>query len=127
MSHPWRLSLAALSLALVAAADRSRVPEATPAGAPVTCLHLSQIRESRVRDDRTIDWFTRDNRVYRTTLAYACPELGFEQRFAYETSLSELCQTDIITVFHTSPVQRGASCGLAPFQPVTLADARHRR
>jgi hypothetical protein len=116
--------LAVPLLALAPAADRA--PVATPAGPPVSCIHLSQLRESRVRDDRTIDWFTRGGQVYRTTLAADCPQLGSERHFSYETSLSELCSTDIITVFTTTPPMRGASCGLAPFQPVTLTRADGR-
>ena len=121
------LLLLLLGLAAVAPA-RDRVPAATPAGEPVSCLPISQLRESRVRDDRTIDFFTAGRRVYRVTLPQSCPELGFEQRFAYQTSLSQLCSTDIITVLRESGgLSRGASCGLAPFQPVTLASTRRTR
>ncbi len=123
--------LIATATAIVAASaiarERAdRVPVAVPAGAPVSCIPLASIGESKVRDDRTIDFVMRGRRpaAYRVVLPQSCPELGFEQRFAYETSLSELCSTDIITVLHTSPVQRGASCGLAPFQPVTLPERR---
>ncbi|WP_174291787.1 hypothetical protein [Sphingomonas bacterium] len=106
--------------------SRDRVPEAVPSGPAVHCIPLTSIRETQVRDDRTIDFITRARSpgAYRVTLPYACPELGFERRFAYETSLSELCSTDIITVLHEAPLTRGASCGLASFQPVTLAPHR---
>ena len=117
------LALAAAVGGVAVARDHAdKVPVATPAGPPVSCVPLAAIRETRVRDDRTIDFFMRGGRspVYRVTLPEGCPDLGFEQRFAYETSLSQLCSTDIITVLHTAPIQRGASCGLAPFQPVTL-------
>ena len=115
--------LAALGLSAAAAARSDDGPVATPAGKPVSCILLASIRSSEVRDDRTIDFVVRGNRppAYRVVLPQACPQLGFERRFAYETSLSQLCSTDIITVFSTAPVMRGASCGLAPFQPVTLA------
>ena len=119
--------IAACALAAAApgaARDRNAVPEATPAGKPVTCIPISQIRESLVRNDRVIDFRTNGNRYYRVTLPNACPSLGFERRFAYATSLSQLCSTDIITVLYQNPVQRGASCGLAEFQPVTLAKRR---
>lgn len=114
-----------LSVALLAAAapgaDR-RIPAATPAGAPESCIRLIDIRETRVRDDRTIDFIMRGrDRVYRNTLPHACPSLGFEQRFSYATSLSQLCSADIITVLYVGPLMRGASCGLGEFQPVTLA------
>ena len=111
----------ALLAAAAPAADRHRVPEATPAGPAVSCLGLTQIRETRVRDDRTIDFVTRGGKIYRNTLPYSCAGLGFEQRFSYATSLSQLCSVDIITVLRMSPLSQGPSCGLGPFQPVTLA------
>ena len=119
-----RLPAAALLLLAVAAPGlaRDRIPAATPSGAPVNCIPIVSIEQSLVRSDRVIDFVTRGrDRVYRVTLDQPCPELGFEQRFAYGTSLSQLCSTDIITVFQTTPPMRGASCGLAPFQPVSLA------
>ena len=116
----------ALLLALLAAAApaRDRVPPATPAGPPVDCLRLADIRESLVRDDRTIDFVTRGGRrVYRVELPDGCPMLGFEKRFSYATSLDRLCSTDIITVLSETGggLSRGASCGMSRFQPVTLA------
>ncbi len=121
-----RTALIALAFVATAApaADRNRVPDATPAGEPQSCIPLQQIRESRVRDDRTIDFTMTGKRVYRNVLPAACPSLGFEQRFSYATSLSQLCSTDIITVLYTAPVMRGASCGLGQFQPVTLASGK---
>ena len=115
-----RLILIAAAL-LAVAADRDRVPAATPTGPAINCVNLPQIRETRVRNDRTIDFVMRDGQVYRNTLPQSCPELGFEERFAYATSLSQLCSVDIITVLRSTGLQRGASCGLGKFQPVTLA------
>ena len=111
----------ALLATTATAAERDRVPVATAAGKPVSCIPLTRIRESLVRDDRTIDFVMTGRKTYRVTLPSACPGLGFEQRFAYATSLSQLCSADIITVLSSTGLQRGASCGLAPFQPVTLA------
>ncbi|WP_375390551.1 hypothetical protein [uncultured Sphingomonas sp.] len=120
--RPLPLALLIALAASATAADRpSRVPDAAPAGPPVSCVGLPQIRETRVRDDRTIDFVMRDGRVYRNVLPANCPELGFEQRYSYETSLSELCSTDIIHVLHATGPFQGASCGLGQFQPVTLA------
>lgn len=121
-----RLLLAALALTAVAAPgmarDRQAIPAATESGKPETCIPLRQISETRVHGDRTIDFIMTGRKVYRNTLPYACPGLGFEERFSYATSLSQLCSVDIITVLYSTPVlQRGASCGLGPFQPVTLA------
>ena len=112
---------AAIFLGGAADARAHGVPPVTPDGKPESCVQLSDIRETRVRDDRTIDFYMRGHRVYRNTLPSECPQLGFEQRFAYETSLDKLCSVDIITVLQEPGVTRGASCGLGEFQPVTGA------
>ena len=109
-----------------AARDRNAVPPATPTGAPRNCVPITQLRESLVRNDRVIDFRTTGgrDRYYRVTLPQSCPGLGFERRFSYATSLSQLCAQDIITVLYQTGPMRGASCGLAPFQPVTIARTR---
>jgi hypothetical protein len=90
-----------------------------PAGKPESCIPLAQIRETRVRDDKTIDFYMSGKRVYRNRLPHSCPQLGMEERFLYKTSLSQLCSTDIITVLTSPGISTGASCGLGEFQPVT--------
>ena len=120
-----RLLLAALAFTAVAAPgmarDRSEIPAATETGKPESCIPLRQISQTQVHGDRTIDFVMSGRRVYRNTLPYACPSLGFEEKFSYETSLNVLCSTDIITVLHSGAgLERGASCGLGQFQPVTL-------
>jgi hypothetical protein len=101
--------------------DKEAWKAATLSGKPASCIPLQQIRESRVRDDRTIDFYMNGGKVYRSTLPNSCPQLGFEKRFAYKTSLSQLCSTDIITVLTSPGITSGASCGLGAFQPVTGA------
>lgn len=95
---------------------------ATPDGKPVSCIPLRSIRETRVRNDKVIDFLTNDGKVYRNTLPYGCPQLGFEESFSYKTSLSQLCSNDIITVLLGGGpgLATGASCGLSEFQPVSL-------
>ncbi len=110
-----------LCLAGVADARTRGVPPVTPDGKSESCIPLTNIRETRVRSDQVIDFYMNGHKVYRNTLPNSCPQLGFEQRFSYETSLSQLCSTDIITVLYSSPPMRGASCGLGEFQPVTGA------
>ncbi|MBS0505698.1 MAG: hypothetical protein JSS55_18245 [Proteobacteria bacterium] len=96
------------------------------AGPAKTCVPLNQIRNSHVLSDRVIDFDngTRSSTTYRVVLPQGCPQLGFEQRFAYETSLTQLCAQDIITVLQSPGITRGASCGLAAFQPITPAPRR---
>ena len=94
---------------------------AVKAGEPQSCIPIIQIRDSHVLGDQVIDFETAGGRVYRNVLPNSCPSLGFEERFAYQTSLSQLCSTDIITVLHSPGVTRGASCGLGQFQPIERA------
>lgn len=118
------LASAAAALSVIAGPAAARddgVPEATPAGKPASCIPLRNIRESRVRSDQVIDFVMLGGKVYRNVLPQSCPQLSFEDRFGYSTSLSQLCSTDIITVLYNTPIGRGASCGLGQFQPVTLA------
>jgi hypothetical protein len=102
---------------------RADIPKARVVGKPVNCLQLQTIRESQVRDDWTIDFRTNGNQWYRNTLPNRCFSLGFERAFAYGTSLTQLCNVDIITVIANTggpgPINRGA-CGLGEFTPVEL-------
>lgn len=102
--------------------DRNAVPEAKEAGKALSCIPLRQIRETRVYGDQTIDFRMLGGKTYRNKLPYSCPQLGFEERFSYKTSLSVLCSTDIITVLNQTggDLMRGASCGLGEFQPVEI-------
>ncbi len=106
----------------LAKSSRRAIPEAVETGKPVSCIQLSNIRESRVRSDSVIDFRTNGRKWYRNTLPHSCPSLGFEERFSYRTSLNQLCSVDIVTVLHSygNGLQPGASCGLGKFQPVEL-------
>lgn len=122
---PAALLLAGLAVAPSTARDRDMVPPATPTGPARDCVSLLDLRESRVRNDRVIDFMTSRRRAYRVTLPDACPGLGMERAFSYATSLSQLCRQDFITVLRqVGGLQPGASCGLGPFQPVELAERR---
>jgi hypothetical protein len=113
------IGIGLLSAASTATAKRDHsVPEAKPVGKAVSCIHLSSIRESRVRSDSVIDFKTNGNKWFRNTLPNSCPSLGFEERFAYKTSLNQLCSVDIITVLQSPGISQGASCGLGQFQPI---------
>jgi hypothetical protein len=127
MKHQ-NIALVAMGLGLLAvgpAGARSLKPEQEAqiknAGKAVSCVQLNGIESTRVRDDSTIDFYMNGHKVYRNRLPNSCPQLGFEERFAFKTSLSELCSTDIITVLMSPGISRGASCGLGQFQPVTGA------
>ena len=120
--------IAAASLAALAACSQQparQAPPVSPAakitGVAQDCIPLSQIRETRVRDDWTID-FMRDNRTgWRNTLPNRCSGLKMNDGFSYETSLSQLCSVDIIHVLERTPdLRKGIGCGLGKFVPIEI-------
>lgn len=121
---------AALLLALTACSQEA--PREMPAPAPAAeaigeardCLPLTQFSNTRIRDDRTIDFIGgAGNKVWRVTLPQRCNGLKSADTFTYETSLSQLCRQDIIYPLHQygNGYQRGPGCGMGPFVPVKLA------
>jgi hypothetical protein len=128
MKPRYALLLAAVPLAFagfVASAASDNRPAPRPAarvvGAPTSCIPLSQIRETRVRDDWTIDFIGSGKRVWRNALTHRCPGLRAQNGITYETSLSQLCNTDIVYVLETAGgLHRGPSCGLGQFVPVQV-------
>lgn len=121
---PIIAGLAVLALAASAGQTREKSKAwmaAKPVGKAESCIPLHTIRNTRVRSDSVIDFYTNGGKVYRNTLPHSCPQLGFEERFSYKTSLSQLCSVDIITVLTSPGLSTGASCGLGKFQPVTGA------
>jgi len=115
-------ALQPLANAQDAAPKKSKVPAAEVVGEPVSCINLSQIRSTQVRDDRTIDFILSGGRVFRNQLPNQCGSLGFDRAFTYSTSLTQLCNVDIITVLQNvgGGLMPGASCGLGEFTPVKL-------
>jgi hypothetical protein len=81
MRPRYALLLALLPASLAVAADNRPAPKpaATPTGEPVSCVPLAQIRESRIRDDWTIDFVAGGNRVWRNALTSRCSGSGRER------------------------------------------------
>lgn len=122
-SAKFALCAALAGIALPALAKETPDPYVPASGAAIDCVQIQSIRSTNVRDDRTIDFIMNGRKIYRNTLPNSCPSLGFEKRFSYRTSLSQLCSVDIITVlWNVGPgLQPGASCGLGKFQPMEKA------
>lgn len=115
----------AIGVATVAASprDRTAVPAATPDGKSVSCVQTHNIRNTSVHGDSVIDFHMNNGKVYRNTLPMSCPNLGFEERFMYRTSVSQLCSVDTITVLQSPGLSQGATCGLGKFDPVKIVKA----
>ena len=102
------------------------VPAARITGPAESCVSLTQLRDSRVRDDFTIDFMRDGRRGWRNVLPNRCSGLKSRDSFTYKTSLSQLCSTDIIYVLENygGSLERGSGCGLGQFVPVELEPRR---
>jgi hypothetical protein len=118
------LLLAIVPTTLAAASDSRPAPKpaAQPTGAPVSCVPLAQVSETKIRDDWTIDFVSAGGKtVLRNALASRCSGLKAANAITYATSLSQLCNTDIVYVLETAGgLHRGPSCSLGRFVPVKL-------
>lgn len=123
------LILAALPLLALACAPVERATDANPAaGAPAVtvvgeaqrCIMQDQVRQTVVRNDRVIDFEMNGGKVYRSIMPQRCPGLSFERAITYETSINQLCTTQIVYVLqnYAGVLQRGAGCTLGEFVPV---------
>ena len=111
---------------LALAAGPSERPAASPAakvtGEAVNCIPRSRVRETRIRDDWTID-FMRDSRTgWRNTLPNRCSGLRSNNGFGYRASTSQICSTDIVHVLVNigGTPSRGSACGLGQFVPIEI-------
>jgi hypothetical protein len=119
------LALVPLTLSSCNQQGPGQPPPVTPAaaqvGPPQSCIQLAQIQSTKVRDDWTIDFLSGGTRAWRNTLPNRCSGLKMADAFTYKTSLSQLCNTDIVYVLETAGgLHRGAGCGLGQFVPVRL-------
>ncbi|WP_126665525.1 hypothetical protein [Croceibacterium ferulae] len=107
-------------------ADADQVPAARVLGPAQRCLPTSRIQNTRVHGSQVIDFLALGGETWRNTLRAPCPGLAFEQRFAHETSIGELCRTDTVQVLRTGGggLIPGVRCQLGEFVPVEPVDAR---
>ena len=84
------------------------------------CVSLTRIDRTEVIDDHNILFHMRGGKIYRNQLPRRCPGLRRERSFSYRTSLSQLCDLDMITVLYDYGIgiTPGASCGLGRFIPI---------
>lgn len=91
------------------------------------CVSITHIDRTDILDDETILFYMRGRTHYVNNLPHRCPSLEFEDTFMYSTPLSQLCNTDIITVLRrgggTGFIQ-GPACGLGKFVPITRDEAK---
>ena len=92
-----------------------------PEGAEL-CVSIPAIRKTRIVDDQTIIFYMRGGDLFINRLPRRCNGLARGDGYSYETSLTRLCNTDIIRVlqrFGGAFPRPTTSCGLGFFQPTT--------
>ena len=108
-------------LILAAAADEESSAPVKPEGAE-NCVSLTRIDRTKIVDDQTILFYMRGGDIYVNRLPRRCPGLKRADSYSYATSLTQLCNTDIIRVldrFGGSFPRPGVACGLGFFGPTT--------
>jgi hypothetical protein len=93
---------------------------------PHKCVTTPRIRNTEILDDRTIIFYMRGNQeVYRNHLPRECPGLARNDRFAYQTRNSQLCDIDLITVLEQfgGRLDPTFTCRLGEFIPITREEA----
>lgn len=93
---------------------------------PLRCLSLTNIRQITILDNQHIVFDTNDDGHYLNALPYPCSSLRRSRAIMYRTSLSRLCDLDIITVLDdVGPGFRPmGSCGLGVYEPVDHDELR---
>ncbi|MEM7569623.1 MAG: hypothetical protein AAF337_07500 [Pseudomonadota bacterium] len=114
-------SIFALASASSLQAQEADSKEAELDRTPRNCLPIVQLRRSHVIDDENIVFELRGRDYFLSQLPNRCPRLGFERSFSYATSITQLCNVDIITVLQNfgGRISPGPSCGLGMFVPIT--------
>jgi hypothetical protein len=93
------------------------------------CIDTRRISRTEIVDAENILFYMRGGVIYRNTLSHKCTALAREKRFSYKTTISRLCDIDVITVLYSmgSGLTSGPSCGLGKFYPVSKEEAEALR
>ena len=120
----YRLTALLPLLAAATALGQDGEDEAAFDRTPEKCVIVSRIDQTDAIDDQNIIFEMRGNQVYRNTLPSKCPGLLRENRIAYETRSSRLCDIDTITVLEDFGVgfRPGFTCRLGQFVPLSEAE-----
>lgn len=110
--------LSGLPIAAVAEDD---APDDILEEAAEECIDTRRVQRTDIIDNQNILFYMRGGEIYRNYLPNRCSSLRRGTTFSYRTTISRLCDIDVITVLYSqgSGLSRGASCGLGKFHPIT--------
>ena len=99
-----------------ASATLARELDGRVAGAPVNCIGNSTSTRPMIIDETTI-LYREGGRVYRNTLAAACPRLTPYNTMITEVQGGQLCRNDRFRVLEPGTTIPGPYCRLGQFTP----------
>ncbi len=82
------------------------------------CVSIARIDHTKIIDDQTIVFYMRGDDIYVNNLPKRCPGLKRADSYSYRTSISQLCNVDLIRVldsFAGDLPRPGVACGLGKF------------
>jgi hypothetical protein len=88
-----------------------------PAGPPVSCVQLRDLRGNRSAGDAIVFDGQTSGTIYVNRPAGGCPSLDFGRALVTRTSTSQLCRGDIADVVDPVSHTNFGGCGLADFEP----------
>ena len=88
------------------------------------CVGLTQIDGIDIIDKQNIVFRMNNGGYYLNRLPNSCSTLYRDKAIMYKTSLSELCNVDIITVLDSigGGYEPAGACGLGKFKPISKAE-----
>ena len=111
-----------LSAPVPSMADEPDEPDEVKEAKSRTCISTRNLKKTAVVDDLNVLFFMVGTAVYHNILPRACDGLSLSGRFAYTTYAGSLCELDMIEILAGNSYQRGRSCRLGYFYPVTNED-----
>jgi hypothetical protein len=88
-----------------------------PAGPPVSCMQLRDLRGNRSAGDAIIFDAQTSGKIYVNRPPGGCPSLDFGRALVTRTSTSQLCRGDIADVVDPVSHTNFGGCGLGDFEP----------
>lgn len=120
------VSVAALAVAAIATAARpspdeqlAKAIEGRIAGEPIKCIHLRDIRSTRVIDKTAIVYDTLGPTIYVNRPKAGAAFLRDDAILVIDTHSSELCNIDIVKLMDPGSKMISGSVGLGDFVPYT--------
>lgn len=85
------------------------------------CISTRSISKTDVINDQVIIFHMRGTAVYVNVLPKPCRRLSNEGRFMFESSVSRLCASDLITILRGGGfgLTTGRSCRIGTFHPIS--------